>query len=147
MAKTNNNSKGLQTPQNLISKKLLGTLEAEVMQYMWEKRVAPVQQVVQVFNSRRPVAYTTIMTVMGHLVDKELLTRDIEGKRYIYQIAQTQEEFLRRTSQNMVRNILQDFGDLAIAGFVGEISKVNPEKLEELRDLLQEAMNEDTTSR
>jgi predicted transcriptional regulator len=146
MAKTNNDPKDLKTPQNLVSKRLLGTLEAEVMQYMWEVKVAPVQRVVQVFNSRRPVAYTTIMTVMGHLVDKELLTRTADGKRYIYQVAQSQEEFLLKASQNMVRSVLSDFGDLAIAGFMGEISRVNPERLEELRGLLQEAMNEETIS-
>ena len=127
----------------MISGKLLGTLECDVMQCMWEVEEATVHQVVTVLNKKRPIAYTTIMTVMGHLVDKGLLTRNSEGKRYLYTVAQTKEEFLRTASQNTVRRVLNDFGDLAIAGFMGEISRANRERLEELKKLLQEALDED----
>ncbi len=142
-ASKNQNSRD---PHNLISKKLLGTLECDIMQCMWDVEEATVQDVVKVLNQKRPIAYTTIMTVMGHLVEKGLLTRISEGKRYLYRVAQSQEEFLRTSSQNMVRRVLNDFGDLAIAGFMGEIGKIKPEKLEELKELLQEAIDEDTLS-
>ncbi len=149
MPKTKGNKANpkLEESQQLISKKLLGSLEAEVMECMWEVDEATVQHVVTVINGQRPIAYTTIMTVMGHLVDKGLLTRTTEGKKYLYKVAQNREEFLRTTSQNMVRRVLNDFGDLAIAGFMGEISKAKPEKLEELRDLLQEVVDEETQSK
>ncbi len=146
--KNNSHSKNPKPEESniLISRKLLGSLECDVMQCMWDSQEATVQDVVQVLNKKRPIAYTTIMTVMGHLVDKGLLTRISEGKRYLYRVAQSQEEFLRTSSQNMVRRVLNDFGDLAIAGFMGEISKNKPEKLEKLKELLQEAMDEDTLS-
>ncbi len=145
--KNNINPSNSKTSARSIPKKLLGELEAEVMGHMWEIEKATVQHIVQLINRQRPIAYTTVMTVMGHLVDKGLLTRTVEGKKYIYRVAQNKDEFLRNTSQNMVRSLLHDFGDLAIAGFLGEISKVKPEKLEELRDLLQTAVNEDTESK
>ena len=146
MAKIEQNKQIPNSPNadKLISGKLLGELEAEIMQHMWDIERATVQHIVRLINRQRPIAYTTVMTVMGHLVEKGLLTRTAEGKRYQYQIAQSKEEFLRNTSQHMVRNILHDFGDLAIAGFLGEISRVKPEKLEELQSLLQEAMDEKT---
>lgn len=149
MPKTKDNKEkpNFHEDQQLISKKLLGSLEAEVMQCMWETDEATVQHVVKVINDQRPIAYTTVMTVMGHLVDKGLLTRTTEGKKYLYKVAQSREEFLRVTSQNMVHRVLSDFGDLAIAGFMGEISKVKPEKIEELRDLLQEVVDEETQSK
>ena len=62
-------------------KKLLGSLELQVMEFMWQTGEATVQQVVKTINRRRPIAYTTVMTVMGHLVDKGLLSRTMEGKR------------------------------------------------------------------
>jgi predicted transcriptional regulator len=148
MAKTTSNqdNQNLHESDNLISNRLLGELEAEIMQYMWDLEQATVQHIVKIINSKRPIAYTTVMTVMGHLVDKGLLTRSAEGKRYKYQVAQSKEEFLRKISQNMVRSVLHDFGDLAIAGFLGEISKVKPEKLADLKNLLQEAMDETIAS-
>ena len=142
--RTNSNKEEL---HSLVSKKLLGTLEAQVMLYMWKLEQATVQEVVTLFSTTRSVAYTTIMTVMGHLVEKGLLTRTADGKRYVYKVAQTKEEFLRSASQAMVRRVLNDFGDLAIAGFMGELSKYKPEKLEELQLMLQEAIDEETSSK
>lgn len=130
-------------PQGVISKKLLGKLEAEVMNCMWECQEGTVQSVVATIGKKRPLAYTTVMTVMGHLVDKGLLSRLSDGKRYLYKVAKTREEFLRSALQNVVRQTLNDFGDLAIAGFLGEISKMKPEKLVEIKGLLREATDEE----
>jgi predicted transcriptional regulator len=148
MAKKDDKSKNpsLEKSYSIVSKKLMGSLECEVRECMWASNEATVQNVVQTIGSKRQLAYTTVMTVMGHLVDKGLLTRISEGKRYLYKVAQSKEEFVRRASQNIVRQTLSDFGDLAIAGFVGEISRVQPEKLQELRELLREAINEETTT-
>jgi predicted transcriptional regulator len=132
--------------QRLVPKKVLGDLEGEIMQYMWDIERARVRHIFRLINHKRPIAYTTVMTVMGNLVEKGLLTRTSEGNRYVYQVAQSKDEFLRNISKKMVRSILHDFGDLAIAGFMGEISKIKPEKLDELKILLQEALDESPAS-
>jgi predicted transcriptional regulator len=129
-----------------IPRKLLGELETEIMEYMWAIEEARVQHIYRLINQRRPIAYTTVMTVMGHLTEKGLLTRSSEGNRYVYQIAMTRTEFLRNASKNQVRSILNDFGDLAIAGFLGEITRLKPEKLDQLKALLEEAADENGTT-
>lgn len=48
-------------------KKLLGSLELEVIEYMWQISKSTVRQVTKTIDCKRPVAYTTVMTVMGHL--------------------------------------------------------------------------------
>lgn len=129
------------------SGRLLGSLESEVMSHMWRLKQATVRQVVSIINRERECAYTTVMTVMCHLVDKGLLARHSEGKRYRYSVAQSEDEFLRARSQEKVRSLLSDYGDLAIAGFLGEIGKAKPEKLAELREMLSKAADEDASSR
>ncbi len=128
-------------------KKLLGSLELQIMEFMWQTGEATVQQVVQTINRRRPIAYTTVMTVMGHLVDKELLSSTMEGKRYRYQIARSRDEFLLDSSRSMIHTLVDDFGDLAIAQFLGEIDNIEGSKLKELRSRVQEASNESGVSR
>ena len=130
----------------MIPKKLLGSLELEVMEFMWHVGEATVRQVSEAINQRRPLVYTTVMTVMGHLVDKGLLARTKEGKRYRYRVVQSRSEFLHETSMGMIRTLVDDFGELAIAGFLGEIDKVEAERLEQLRNLVQEASGENNTS-
>jgi predicted transcriptional regulator len=114
---------------------LLGSLELEVMEFMWQAGEATVRQVGEVISRKRSIAYTTVMTVMGHLVDKGLLSRTLEGKKYRYQVAQSKDEFLYQASQRMIRTLINDFGDLAIAGFLGEIGQLEPDRLEQLRRL------------
>ncbi len=144
------NTSNFREPSNnqdiVILKKLLGSLELEVMECMWGISEATVQEVVKTINRRRPIAYTSVMTVMGHLVDKGLLTRTMDGKRYTYQVAQGRDEFIESISRKMVRALVDDFGDVAIAQFLGEVDNVDAEKLKQLRKLVQEVDSENSPS-
>ncbi len=128
--------------QTAVLSNLLGSLELEIMGFMWQAGEATVRQVGEAISRKRPIAYTTVMTVMGHLVDKELLSRTLEGKRYRYRLTQNKSEFLYQASQRMIRTLVNDFGDLAVAGFLGEISKIEPDRVEQLRRLAQETRGE-----
>ncbi len=121
-----------------ILKKLLGSLELEIMELMWQLGEATVRQVAKAIDRKRPIAYTTVMTVMGHLVDKKLLTRTMDGKSYHYRIIRSKNEFLRETSRSIIRTLVDDFGDLAIAEFLGEIGEIDADKLKQLRSLVKE---------
>jgi len=128
-------------------KKLLGSLELQIMEFMWQAEEATVKQVVKTINQKRPIAYTTVMTVMGHLVDKGLLTRTMEGKRYRYRITRSRDGFLLDSSRSMIHNLVNDFGDLAIAQFLGEIDNVDAGRLEELRNRAQGTTDESDVSK
>ncbi len=145
----NTNNRGKKPKEQIIAtlKKLLGSLELQVMEFMWQTGEATVQQVVKTINRRRPIAYTTVMTVMGHLVDKGLLARTIEGKRYRYLVARSRDDFLHETSKSKVHSLVDDFGDLAIAQFLGEIDNVEGSRLEELKGRVQEASNKSDVSK
>ncbi len=129
-----------------VLKKLLGSLELDIMECMWKLREAAVQQVVKCINRKRPIAYTSVMTVMSHLVDKGLLSRTMAGTKYIYQVAQGKGEFLRTASKKMVRTLVADFGDVAIAQFLGEVDNMDVGKLTQLRKLVQEEDIENSAS-
>lgn len=132
--------------------KLLGELEVQVMEHMWilgEQGEATVRDVATALQQDRQVAYTTVMTVMGHLADKGLLTRSaLDGKTHIYRVALTRDEFLSRSSRQMVNTMVEDFGDLALAQFLAAVERVDPDKLQRLRQVLDGTSSEtvDTTS-
>ncbi|MEV0779618.1 BlaI/MecI/CopY family transcriptional regulator [Streptomyces sp. NPDC050433] len=63
----------------------LGTLEAEIMDCLWKwGRPATVREVVDDINTRRPAAYTTVMTVASILHGKGWLTRTKQGQAWLY---------------------------------------------------------------
>ncbi len=142
-----NRSKRAKEEDVTVLKKLLGSLELKVMECMWQVEEATVQQVVAAINRRRPLAYTTVMTVMVHLVGKGLLVRTKEGKRYRYRLTKSREEFLQETSRRIIHTLVDDFGDLAIAQFLGEIDNVGADRLEKLRDMVQEPISENNKSK
>src|SRR5215210_1351708 len=63
----------LQRRGDAVLHKLLGDLELEIMELMWERKQATVRDIVMQLRPTRPRAYTTIMTVMFHLAEKDLL--------------------------------------------------------------------------
>ena len=117
--------------------KLLGELEHEIMEIMWIRGEGTVRDVLNALNADRPadrqLAYTTVMTVMGHLAEKGLLRRSRIGKAHQYVVAETREAFLVRSAQDMAQRMVEDFGEAAITSFVAALEEVAPERLTRLR--------------
>jgi predicted transcriptional regulator len=64
----------------------LGELEAVVMDRLWEwGRPALVREMVDDLHDDRPLAYTTVMTVMENLDRKGWLRRERDGRAWRYE--------------------------------------------------------------
>lgn len=116
--------------------KLLGELEAEIMTLLWaENGTVTVRDVLGKLNAQQdhPAAYTTVMTVMSRLAEKGLLKRALSGNTYEYRVARSRDEFLRYASEKIATELIADFGEVAVAGFVSALERVDPRRLHELR--------------
>jgi predicted transcriptional regulator len=98
-----------------------GELEARVMDVLWSSDGPMTPREVQevVSTTRRPLAYTTVMTILVRLWEKGMLTREERGRGFIYEPVVDREEW---TAQRM-RDLLDESGDRAAAltHFVGSI--------------------------
>jgi predicted transcriptional regulator len=113
---------------------VLGPLETEVMQALWAAdEPLPVRAVLETLNQRRrpKLAYTTVMTVLSRLSDKEILRRQRVGRGYAYEAAVPDEAAIA------VREAVRDFGDAAVAHFVDE-ARADPRLRRRLERLLEE---------
>ena len=54
--------------------------------------------------------YKTVMTVLNRLVEKEMLTRELDGRAYRYHPAHGRDEFLRAAADGLVRGYVEAFG-------------------------------------
>jgi predicted transcriptional regulator len=99
--------------------KILGDLEADVMEVIWARGRATVHDVQKRLSAAdRELAYTTVMTVMSRLAGKGLLEKRKEGAAYVYVPVATKEEFTRRTVGTVLRELLDDFTAPAMSQFV-----------------------------
>jgi predicted transcriptional regulator len=62
----------------------LPELELEVMKILWSLEDATVGDVQETLEPRRPLAYTTVMTVLDRLTRKHVVTRRKQGRGYRY---------------------------------------------------------------
>ena len=105
--------------------KFLGPLESTVMDRLWKRGSATVRDIVDDLARTRSLAYTTVMTIMTRLHAKGLLQRVREGKTYVYRPAFTKEEHRERISRELVRGLVNEFGDVALAQFAAELDGVD----------------------
>jgi predicted transcriptional regulator len=112
--------------------KVLGPLETEVMDVLWSAgQPMSVREVLARLNESRsePLAYTTAMTVLTRLAEKDILARVRDGRGFVYEPA------VSDVAQIAVRGVMRDFGDAAMAHFVDE-ARADPEMLQRLQRLL-----------
>jgi predicted transcriptional regulator len=82
-------------------------LELLCLKALWSLREGNVKDVQQVVARTRPLAYTTIMTVLDRLVRKGKLTRIKKGRAFLYTPA-TSEHAMREVA---VRELVDSFFD------------------------------------
>jgi predicted transcriptional regulator len=117
-----------------LSRKDFGPLESEVMDAVWRAgRPVVVREVIDDLNGRRsePLAYTTVMTVMSRLADKDALTRRKAGRGYVYQASAPDAAGIA------VKDVLRAYGDVAVAHFADE-ARADPSLRRRLQRLLDE---------
>lgn len=108
----------------------LGDLEAEVMRRIWARGGAvTVRDILGDLEQERPIAYTTVMTVMDNLRRKGWLSRRPEGRAYRYQPLVSGEEY----SAGLMRQALAASSDrpAVLMQFIGELSAEEADALEE----------------
>lgn len=115
--------------------RFLGPLESAVMDEMWDRGQATVREIVDDVGKRRDLAYTTVMTIMSRLHEKGLLVRERDGKGYVYRPAFSREEHRARLSLELVRGLVDEFGDVALAQFAAELDTVDTSHRSALRKL------------
>src|SRR5690606_4921464 len=111
----------------------LGELEAAVMNVLWHAgEPLKVRDVRERLDTGRPLAYTTVMTVLDNLHRKGWARRSRLGKAYHYAPALTREEAATRA----LREILDSSGD-AEAVLLHFARSVSERESELLRDALR----------
>ncbi|MAF14110.1 MAG: CopY family transcriptional regulator [Parcubacteria group bacterium] len=97
----------------------LGDLEADIMEIIWNLESVSVRQVFSRLKKKRKVAYTTVMTVMSRLAEKNVLKRKLDSSgAYIYRAIQDKQTFLAATSKKAINALLSEFGEVAVAQFI-----------------------------
>ena len=112
---------------------LLGPLEQDVMEAVWQLGESTVRDVHNLLASSRSIAYTTVMTTMTRLASKGLLTRDTEGLAHRYRPAVSREHYARSTVEGVMGWLLDRFPEPAAAYLADVVEQADDASLADLR--------------
>ena len=126
-------------PRKKGLRKILGDLETDVMEAIWDRGQATVHDVHErLAAADRDVAYTTVMTVMSRLADKGLLEKRKDGAAYVYTPVASKEEFTKSTVGRVLSELLDDFTAPAMSQFVDFVGEQDEAAIEALAKAIDE---------
>ncbi|HEU5014514.1 MAG TPA: BlaI/MecI/CopY family transcriptional regulator [Roseiflexaceae bacterium] len=117
--------------------KVLGPLETEIMQVIWQDDRSTVKKVHRKLSQQREIAYTTVMTTMSRLAEKGVLNRHREGLAYVYTPAISEGEFVTMVVQQVLDGLLEDYSDTAVDYMIDYFARNDPNELKKLQRSLQ----------
>jgi len=112
---------------------LLGPLEQDVMEAVWQLGESTVRDVHNLLATSRSIAYTTVMTTMTRLASKGLLIRDTEGLAHRYRAAVSREHYARSTVEGVMGWLLDRFPEPAAAYLADVVEQADDDSLADLR--------------
>jgi len=116
---------------------LLGPLEGRIMRAVWAGQVPEVFTVGDVHALLPGLAYTTVMTTLRRLADKELLAARAEPgrKAHLYRAPLTPAGYLAAASAREAEEMTGRYGEAALAAFAARLAALTPEQRQRLEDL------------
>jgi predicted transcriptional regulator len=111
----------------------LGDLERAVMEILWGSDEPASARDVSRSLADRDLAYTTVMTVLDRLAKKGLVTRERDGRAWLYRPAAPREDYIA----DLMQGALELTGDRS-AALVRFVQTVSDDEVAVLRDVLAE---------
>ncbi len=88
------------------TKKQPTELELEILKVLWDRGPSTVAEVQKAFGRRRPMAYTTVLTMMKVMTEKGLVNRNTSERAYVYTPTQSKAMVVKRMVGDLLHRVL-----------------------------------------
>lgn len=119
----------------------LGPLGQRVMSRLWHNGPGTVGDVLETLNhdSARPLAYTTVMTILTRLHERAFVSREMVGRQYRYTAAFAESELGAEVGRRELQKLIDRHGVSSLAGFAADLGGPDDELAARLRDLAEQS--------
>ncbi len=107
------------------------------MKIVWRRGNATVRDVYEELLTRRKIAYTTVMTMMGILEQKGHLKKSADERAYLYTPTKPQREVLGNIVQDFVKRVFNGSAKPLLVHLIEE-QKISADELDEISKLLRD---------
>ncbi len=116
---------------------VLGELESAVMEILWKESARSVTEVEDELRKRRSIAHTTVLTTLDRMFRKGYLSREKQGKAFVYSARYSREEFERGMAQEVLGALLNHYRTPALSAFIDLVSE-SEKTLDQLEAMIRE---------
>ena len=111
--------------------------ELAIMKVVWAREEATVRDVHEALGAKRPIAYTTVMTLMRILHEKGYLTRVEHERAHVYKPAQPRQQVVGAMLRDFVDRVFDGASDSLLLHLARD-NKLTPKQKKLLTKLLDE---------
>ena len=120
----------------------LTDLETDIMNIVWQKGNVTVRDVYETLRETRPLAYTTVLTVLGTLTEKGVVHREMKDRTYVYRPKMSHKEAVNRNLQYLAGKFFEGSAR-SLAAHMIESEELSHQELEALRRMIEEKLKEE----
>lgn len=120
---------------------VLTNLELKLMKIVWSLGNATVRNVKNALPRRKPLAYSTVLTVMRILERKGFVRHESMDRTYVYYPIVTREQAVKAMVRNLTTRLFDGSAELLMVNILQK-EKLTPEELRRLKKLIEEKEKE-----
>ena len=115
---------------------IVGELESDVLEVLGKKGHATAGEVMEVLQTKRSIAYTTVSTTLDRLHKKKLVSRKAlpgpSGTKYLFSLGKN-ERLRRRMVDSAIDRLTTAFGETAYSAIYAKLEDLDQIELDRLR--------------
>jgi predicted transcriptional regulator len=111
--------------------------ELAIMKVVWRTNEATVRDVYEALRETRPIAYTTVMTMMRILQEKGYLTKATHDRAHVYRPAKPRQQVIGGMVRDFLDRVFDGASD-ALLVHLARDNKLTPKQRRIVRQLLDE---------
>ncbi len=108
------------------------------MKVVWKLEQATVREVHDALQARRPVAYTTVMTMMGILEDKGYLAKTVAERAHVYRPTRPRHQVVGAMVKDFVDRVFDGASD-ALLLHLAKDNRLTAKQRRIVRQLIEES--------
>jgi BlaI family penicillinase repressor len=113
----------------------LSELQLQVMRVLWSRQASTVAEVVEAMRDTRPLAHTTVATVLSRLEKRELVVSWRDGRQLVFRALASEEQVQRSMVSGLVSNLFAGNAG-ALMSYLVRSQDVGSDDLAKIRAML-----------
>ena len=116
----------------------LSDLQLAIMRVLWDKREASAAEVQAAMQRSRPLAITTVSTLLGRLEKKGAVSHRANGRTFVYRARVSELDMRRKAISGVIRNLFRGNRSEVVGQILSE-RDVGEADLARMRAMIEDA--------